>query len=200
MRAAEATSARDSAVQRLSSAYDSIKQKAITIGKLTSEKEELERKLADMEFKMQEAIAAARADERKKAEAENNRYTNKIATLTAEINSMRGYNNMLDIRDRSPEHGCLRSMSSLTTISPETDPVFYYTVSYNLSLIFVVQAVETVSNALANLAIGSSSLSDFTGHSTMSSRVTTPLRLTEFNPFPQLTYDRDYRVGISLYA
>ena len=73
MRAAEATSARDSAVQRLSSAYDSIKQKAITIGKLTSEKEELERKLADMEFKMQEAIAAARADERKKAEAENNR-------------------------------------------------------------------------------------------------------------------------------
>ena len=55
-------------------------------------------------------------------EADNIRHTNKISALTAEFNSMHGFKDIGDSH-RSPDHGRLRSMSSLTTISPETDPV-----------------------------------------------------------------------------
>ena len=55
MRAAEATSARDSAVQRLASAYDSIKEKVQAITRLTSEKAALEVKLSQTEKRATEA-------------------------------------------------------------------------------------------------------------------------------------------------
>lgn len=126
LRAAEATSARDSAVQRLASAYDSIKQKAIAVGKLTSEKADLEHKLADMEFRIQEAAAAARADERKKLEAENNRLTNKISALTAELNTLKSGKDGYGNGNFSPDP--FKFVSSLTTISPETDPVIFYVI------------------------------------------------------------------------
>ncbi|TDL18486.1 hypothetical protein BD410DRAFT_753187 [Rickenella mellea] len=90
MHADEAASARDSAVQRLASAYDSIKQKAQLVTKLQSEKDELERKLADSTFRVQETVAAARADERRSMEAEIVRLTGVIAKLNAEIARLRG--------------------------------------------------------------------------------------------------------------
>lgn len=47
IRSAEAMSARDSAVQRLASAYDSIKSKTLLVSKLTVEKTDLEAKLRE---------------------------------------------------------------------------------------------------------------------------------------------------------
>lgn len=70
MRAAEAMSARDSAVQRLSSAYDSIKEKAQIIGRLQCEKADLEHRLASAETRIAEAVSQAKAEERRTLETE----------------------------------------------------------------------------------------------------------------------------------
>lgn len=70
MRAAEAISARDSAVQRLSSAYDSIKEKAYMVNRLQGEKAELEQRLADFDNHLKEAVEQARSEERKALEDE----------------------------------------------------------------------------------------------------------------------------------
>ena len=52
MRLQEATSARDSAVQRLASAYDSIKQKAQQVVTLTTENSQLEQNISDLNQKL----------------------------------------------------------------------------------------------------------------------------------------------------
>lgn len=85
MRVAEATSARDSAVQRLASAYDSIKEKAIAVGRLQTENAELERRLAETEAKVTKAVEDARGVERTLAEDEIMRMTEMVATLNSEM-------------------------------------------------------------------------------------------------------------------
>lgn len=82
MHLAEATSARDSAVQRLASAYDSIKEKAMTISRLHSEKADLESRLVLAEKHPQALVEAARAEERKKMEDEINRLHDMVRKLS----------------------------------------------------------------------------------------------------------------------
>ncbi|KAI5118092.1 hypothetical protein M0805_007742 [Coniferiporia weirii] len=81
MRAADATSARDSAVQRLASAYDSIKEKALIIGRLQNEKSELEDRLAGFEGRVKEAAEQARVEERRVLEDEMCRLRDVIRQL-----------------------------------------------------------------------------------------------------------------------
>ena len=70
MRTAEVTSTRDSAVQRLSSAYDSIKEKVQTINQLQGEKADIEVRLAAAESRILQVAEQARMDERERARAE----------------------------------------------------------------------------------------------------------------------------------
>ncbi|KAL5528882.1 hypothetical protein ACEPAG_4856 [Sanghuangporus baumii] len=81
MRCAEATSIRDSAVQRLASAYDSIKEKAATINRLQNEKTDLESRLANVEVRIKEAAEQARAEERQTMEGELARLRDVIRNL-----------------------------------------------------------------------------------------------------------------------
>ncbi|KAL5533482.1 hypothetical protein ACEPAF_5258 [Sanghuangporus sanghuang] len=81
MRCAEATSIRDSAVQRLASAYDSIKEKAATINRLQNEKTDLESRLANVEVRIKEAAEQARAEERQIMEGELSRLRDVIRNL-----------------------------------------------------------------------------------------------------------------------
>ncbi|KAL5490660.1 hypothetical protein ACEPAI_5494 [Sanghuangporus weigelae] len=81
MRCAEATSIRDSAVQRLASAYDSIKEKAATINRLQNEKTDLESRLANVEVRIKEAAEQARAEERQIMEGELARLRDVIRNL-----------------------------------------------------------------------------------------------------------------------
>ena len=81
MRCAEATSVRDSAVQRLASAYDSIKEKAMTINRLQSEKADLESRLATVEAHIKDAVEQARAEERQSMEGELARLRDVIRNL-----------------------------------------------------------------------------------------------------------------------
>lgn len=82
MQLAEATSARDSAVQRLASAYDSIKEKAMTISRLQSEKADLECRLVLAEKHSQDLLEAARVEERRKLEDETNRLHDLVRKLS----------------------------------------------------------------------------------------------------------------------
>lgn len=109
MRAAEATSARDSAVQRLSSAYDSIKEKAQTIGRLQCEKAELEHRLAGTETCIAEAATQARADERRALEAE-------ISKLRECARSFKEGN--------EPEKDICELASPSPTVAASTTPLF----------------------------------------------------------------------------
>ncbi|EJD06218.1 uncharacterized protein FOMMEDRAFT_153619 [Fomitiporia mediterranea MF3/22] len=81
MRCVEAVRVRDSAVQRLSSAYDSIKEKATTIGRLQSEKADLECRLANAEARIKEAAEQARVEERQLMEGELARLRDVIRSL-----------------------------------------------------------------------------------------------------------------------
>ena len=82
MRLAEATSARDSAVQRLASAYDSIKEKAQTIARLQGEKAELETRLAFAETDAKEATGTTRSEEYRTMENEINRLQDLVRKLS----------------------------------------------------------------------------------------------------------------------
>ena len=82
MRLAEATSARDSAVQRLASAYDSIKEKAQTIARLQGEKAELETRLAFAENDAKEATGTTRSEEYRTMENEINRLQDLVRKLS----------------------------------------------------------------------------------------------------------------------
>lgn len=81
IRAAEATSARDSAVQRLSSAYDSIKEKVYMINRLQSEKIDLEQRLNDFDTRLKEAVEQARSEERMALQDEMKHLRNLIQIL-----------------------------------------------------------------------------------------------------------------------
>lgn len=81
MRCAEATSIRDSAVQRLASAYDSIKEKAAAINRLQAEKADLEARLAKVEVRIKETAEQARAEERQVMEGELARLRDVIRNL-----------------------------------------------------------------------------------------------------------------------
>lgn len=85
MRCAEATSARDSAVQRLASAYDSIKEKVQTIGRIQSEKAELEYRLSNIDTRVKEAADEARAEERHMMEGELARLREIIKSLKESV-------------------------------------------------------------------------------------------------------------------
>ena len=82
MRLAEATSARDSAVQRLASAYDSIKEKAQTIARLQGEKAELETRLAFAETNAKEATGTTISEEYRTMENEINRLQDLVRKLS----------------------------------------------------------------------------------------------------------------------
>ncbi|KLO19613.1 hypothetical protein SCHPADRAFT_817820 [Schizopora paradoxa] len=90
MKLAEAASARDSAIQRLSSAYDAIKEKAVTIAHLQSEKADLERRIAESEVWMSRAVEDARAEERRALEVEIGALKELIKRLNDEIRSLKG--------------------------------------------------------------------------------------------------------------
>ncbi len=90
MKFAEASSARDSAIQRLSSAYDSIKDKAVAIAQLQSEKADLERRIAESEVWMSRAVDDARVDERRALEGEIGALKELIKRLNDEIRSLKG--------------------------------------------------------------------------------------------------------------
>lgn len=81
MRCAEAQSVRDSAVQRLASAYDSIKEKAMTVNRLQSEKAELEARLSNVDVRIKEAAEQARGEERQIMEGELARLRDVIRNL-----------------------------------------------------------------------------------------------------------------------
>ena len=81
MRTAEVTSTRDSAIQRLSSAYDSIKEKVQSINQLQGEKADLELRLAAAEKRVIEAAEQARTEERKRSETEITRMHELILIL-----------------------------------------------------------------------------------------------------------------------
>lgn len=70
MRTSEVTSTRDSAVQRLSSAYDSIKEKVQTINQLQREKADLEIRLAAAENRFLEAAEQGRFEDKKRSDVE----------------------------------------------------------------------------------------------------------------------------------
>lgn len=81
---------RDSAVQRLASAYDSIKEKAMTIGRLQAEKADFEHRLATVETRIKEAADQARAEERHIMEGELARLRDVIRNLKDSVEAEKG--------------------------------------------------------------------------------------------------------------
>lgn len=111
MKLAEAASARDSAIQRLSSAYDSIKEKAVAIAHLQSEKADLERRIAESEVWVSRAVDDARAEERRALEGEIGALKELIKRLNDEIRSLKG----------DEGSGKLESPSETTLVASSTE-------------------------------------------------------------------------------
>lgn len=119
MRTAEATSTRDSAVQRLSSAYDSIKEKVQTVNQLQSEKADLELRVAAAESRVIEAAEQARAEERKRSETELARLHDLIRILR-ESNGSNAERRSTSMWSPNP------SSSVSTLVSPVEDSPFSF--------------------------------------------------------------------------
>lgn len=135
MRLAEVTSARDSAVQRLSSAYDSIKEKALAIGRLEAEKAELEHRLADADTRTKEAVEYARAEERRIMEDEMLRLREAIRSLNE---------NAIELRIKSPNVDVLPDAQSTGTPFTDTEELSKFT-----KLEETTQSIERVFRFLA---------------------------------------------------
>ena len=82
LKLADATSARDSAVQRLSSAYDSIKEKALTINRLQKEKAVLEDRVCELETERDRVLQQAQVEENEAQAQEIKSLKEKINDLT----------------------------------------------------------------------------------------------------------------------
>ena len=98
----ESNTTRDSAVQRLSSAYDSIREKAATINSLQNELLIQENKLKDAEERIQEAVNKARTEERKKLESEIEGLQFTVRRLNEEIRILREDKTFSDEDQLSP--------------------------------------------------------------------------------------------------
>lgn len=115
MKLAEASSARDSAIQRLSSAYDSIKDKAVAIAQLQSDKADLERRVAESDVWMSRAVEEARAEERRALEGEISALKELIKRLNDEIRSLKGEEGT----------GKLESPSEMTLVASPTETLSF---------------------------------------------------------------------------
>lgn len=169
MRASEAMSARDSAVQRLASAYDSIKSKANMITTLTGEKFELEIRLRDAERR------AAEAEERLKElasggglvgsnesnnAADNEEQEKEIERLKTELNSVKNELDALralnmdsvpphihasvDVDVISPSPTLILDVNtvSVQTISPHHSLILMNAHAYSLWIVFPMISTE----------------------------------------------------------